>query len=150
MAPPHPSRALLLLLSAGTLHLGRGAPTGKTVEIAPGVFFPAVNLGTCCGSDPKVGIPAWFAAGGTGIDTALDYRDQPEIAAALKAAGRPRSSYFLTTKIPTHRAPGPLTAAYALKQVEEDVKELDVSNFPPVDTVPVLPREPDAALVPSR
>jgi hypothetical protein len=47
-------------------------PSGKEVEIAPGVMMPSVSLGTCCGSDPKVGIPTWFKAGGVGIDTAED------------------------------------------------------------------------------
>ena len=47
-------------------------PAGKDVEIAPGVMMPSVSLGTCCGSDPKVGIPSWLKAGGVGIDTAED------------------------------------------------------------------------------
>lgn len=57
------------------------------------------NAGTCCGSDPKVGIPTWFAAGGTGIDTALDYKDQQVIAQILATEQKPRSAYFMTTKI---------------------------------------------------
>jgi hypothetical protein len=48
------------------------AAIGKTVEIAPGVIMPSINLGTCCGSDPKVGVPSWLDAGATGIDTAFD------------------------------------------------------------------------------
>ena len=36
---------------------GGPKPTGKTVEIAPGVAMPSVSLGTCCGSDPKC-VPA--------------------------------------------------------------------------------------------
>lgn len=103
-------------------------PTGKTVEIAPAVFMPSISLGTCCGSDPKVGIPSWFAAGGTGIDTALDYKDQPVIASILQSEHKPRSSYFMTTKIPTHRVTEPLTAAYAVRQVQEDVKELGIGR----------------------
>jgi diketogulonate reductase-like aldo/keto reductase len=92
-------------------------PVGKTIQISPGVFLPSVSLGTCCGSDPKVGIPSWFSVGGTGIDTALDYKDQPEIAQVLQSEHVSRSSYFMTTKIPTHRVTEPLTAEYALKQV---------------------------------
>ena len=60
--------------------LPRDAPAGNytaTVEIAPGVFMPKLNLGTCCGSGPAVGMPAWFHAGGAGIDTAFDYLDEP-------------------------------------------------------------------------
>ena len=39
------------------------------VEIAPGVQMPALSLGTCCGSEPGVGLLPWIAAGGRGIDT---------------------------------------------------------------------------------
>eukprot|EP01051_Picozoa_sp_SAG22_P000151 SAG22_NODE_3_length_48349_cov_158.681180_12_plen_181_part_00 len=123
-----------LLAASASLALASTAtavtPTGKTVELAPGVLMPSVNLGTCCGSDPRVGIAPWFAAGGTGIDTAMDYGDQTQIAAVLKGAGKPRSSYFVTTKIPVHgKGIGPLTAAYALKAVTEDVKELGVGRL---------------------
>lgn len=62
--------------------------------------MPRLNLGTCCGSDPTTGIPAWFAAGGVGIDTAWDYEDQPTIAKMLKASGKKRSDFFITTKVP--------------------------------------------------
>ena len=31
---------------------------------------PKINLGTCCGSSPDVGLAPWLKAGGTGIDTA--------------------------------------------------------------------------------
>ena len=49
---------------------GTGAPLGKKVEIAPGVMMPSVNLGPDgpSGSVPKVAVPAWFKAGGVGID----------------------------------------------------------------------------------
>jgi hypothetical protein len=46
-----------------------GADDAPTVEIAPGVRMPKINLGTCCGSDPNVGLEPWFDAGGHGIDT---------------------------------------------------------------------------------
>jgi len=69
-----------------------------TVTIAPGVQMPRMNLGTCCGSDPAVGVKPWLAAGGVGIDTANDYHDQPKIATAV--AGLPRDRYFVTTKVP--------------------------------------------------
>ena len=32
------------------------AALGPSVEIAPGVVMPTINLGTCCGSEPKVGL----------------------------------------------------------------------------------------------
>ena len=70
-----------------------------TVTIAPGVQMPRMNLGTCCGSDPAVGVKPWLAAGGVGIDTANDYHDQPKIATAV--ADLPRDRYFVTTKVST-------------------------------------------------
>ena len=76
------------------------AAESPTVKIAPGVLMPRLNLGTCCGSLPQVGVPAWFAAGGAGIDTAFDYLDEPTIANILATSGKPRASYFLTTKVP--------------------------------------------------
>lgn len=117
------------LLVAPPQGAAAAAPTEKAVEIAPGVFFPSVNLGTCCGSDPKVGMPAWFSAGGTGIDTALDYGDQTVIGGVLKQLKKQRSSYFMTSKIPTHGATAPLSAAYALAKVQEDVKELGLDRL---------------------
>ena len=103
----------------------------SVVEISPGVDMPKISLGTCCGSNPAVGLPPWLEAGGVGIDTAFDYNDQKTIAAVLRAAatrtstttsvsngvsnGRPRESYFLTTKIP---ATGGQTAAYALHMLQ--------------------------------
>ena len=85
-------------------------PTPKSVQIAPGVQFPSINLGTCCGSDPKVGIPDWIAAGGVGIDTSNDYSSTGGIAGTL--VGAPRDSYFLTSKVHVHGATEPLSAAY--------------------------------------
>ena len=48
--------------------------TTPTVEIAPGVHMPALSLGTCCGSEPGVGLLPWLAAGGRGIDTGISLR----------------------------------------------------------------------------
>ena len=63
--------------------------------------MPTINLGTCCGSEPKVGITPWLAAGGVGIDTAYDYHDQQDIASIIHSpSAPPRSSLFITTKIP--------------------------------------------------
>ena len=41
-----------------------------------------------------------LSLGYTHIDTAIGYDNQEGIARALKASSRPRSSYFLTSKIP--------------------------------------------------
>ena len=53
---------LVLFFVANTVS---GVPSGKTVTLNNGVVMPSINLGTCCGSDPKVGLASWLAAGGT-------------------------------------------------------------------------------------
>eukprot|EP01065_Artemidia_motanka_P050881 TRINITY_DN8800_c0_g1_i1.p1 TRINITY_DN8800_c0_g1~~TRINITY_DN8800_c0_g1_i1.p1 ORF type:complete len:276 (+),score=94.95 TRINITY_DN8800_c0_g1_i1:60-887(+) len=96
----------------------------KTVEIAPGVFMPKVNLGTCCGSDPKVGVAPWLADGGVGIDTAFNYQDQPAIAAALATAGAKREDVFILSKVPaTSNCAG--GAAQSFQHVQDDLKQLN-------------------------
>lgn len=116
-----------------------------TVEIAPGVVMPRINLGTCCGSESTNSFPAWYAAGGRGVDTADDYGKevpggkQTELSAAIAKSGAARDSLFLTTKIRAgfdvaHGGPlciG-LNADYALKAIKEDLSEL---NVPYVDLV---------------
>ena len=102
-------------------------PTGKSVEIAPGVFYPSINLGTCCGSDPKVGIPAWVADGGVGIDTSNDYSSTSDIAGTL--VGTPRDHYFMTSKVHVHGVKEPLTTEYAVKQVQLAATTLGVSQL---------------------
>jgi diketogulonate reductase-like aldo/keto reductase len=110
------------------------APEPATVEIAPGVFMPKLNLGTCCGSDPAVGMPAWFQAGGAGIDTAFDYLDETVIAPLLNG----HTDSFITTKIPAGIGAffGNLTdcsmdgnlTELALAYVHENLKQLDVDH----------------------
>jgi len=121
------SRLILALILAAAA----ASPLGKTVAIAPGVFMPTINLGTCCGSDPKVGLSPWLAAGGTGIDTAFDYQDQPDIAAILKAGHVDRSKLFITTKVPAGFGnssdcdPDPqITVRY----VQENLRELNITQ----------------------
>ena len=103
----------LVLLCMVAPALGTAAPT---VEIAPGVEMPALNLGTCCGSKPSVGVLPWFAAGGVGIDTAWDYFDQGDVGKALKASGRDRNQYFVLTKVPP--------VLDATKKVRDDLRQL--------------------------
>lgn len=108
---------------------------GPTVEIATGVHMPTMNLGTCCGSEPQVGLPGWFAAGGVGVDTAWDYLDQPVIAASLKTLGVKREDVFITSKVPagigfmnnltTTCAVDPEAA---LQYVREDLLQLGVDH----------------------
>lgn len=100
--------------------------TGKTVEIAPGVLMPSINLGTCCGSDPKVGIPAWLAAGGSGIDTSNDYASTTDIAGVL--ASTPRSAFFMTSKVHVP-CPGGCSPEYALEQVQLAIRTLGVAQI---------------------
>ena len=68
--------------------------------------MPWVSLGTCCGSDPALGVTPWldaltniFGQRVAGIDTAFDYFDQDVIAAQLAATKTRREDVFLTTKI---------------------------------------------------
>jgi len=114
------------------------APPVPTVEIAQGVFMPFVNLGTCCGSEVNVGLPEWLAAGGTGIDTALDYGKavgggkQTDIRAILNASSIKRSDLFLTTKIPAGFGIGTGGclggADKSVAQVQQDLSELGVEQ----------------------
>ena len=46
-------------------------PPGFFVTLNDGKSMPALSLGTCCGSNPKVGLMPWIKAGGVGIDTAI-------------------------------------------------------------------------------
>jgi len=119
-------RSYVLLLAT----LGAGTALSTTIEIAPGVHMPRINLGTCCGSKPAVGLGPWLDNGGVGIDTAFDYSDQADIATVLKARKLPRSSFFVTTKIPAgfganktdcDAQSGP---DVAMKYVVQDLKEL--------------------------
>jgi len=92
--------------------------------------MPRINLGTCCGSQPKVGLEPWYQAGGIGVDTALDYGVQKDIAAVLKQGLVPREKIFITTKIPA--GIGIETgfciggADKAIQQVKRDISELGV------------------------
>ena len=109
-----PSRATSVVVAAAALlattaggHVSQVAAAEPAVGALPmtvtlnnGVQMPRVNLGTCCGSSPDVGLPGWIAAGGVGIDTAFDYQDQVNISRTLKQLGVSRSSLFITSKVP--------------------------------------------------
>lgn len=96
--------------------------TLPTKEIAPGVDFPIVNIGTwLAGSkteDAHEISKNWLAQGFRGIDTALIYNDQKDIAAAIEESGVPREEIFLTSKIPG--------CAAAAASVDSDLKQLNV------------------------
>ena len=67
-----------------------------TIEIAPGVQMPLLNMGFHSNHTEFISL------GGRGLDTALVYGDpaQKEVGAAVRASGLSRSELFVTTKIP--------------------------------------------------
>jgi len=89
------SVASLLLLATTAI-----AQDDTTIEIAPGVLMPYVNLGGVVSAPSNY--TEWLALGGRGIDTALTYGDvvQKKVAQALQATSVPRSEIFVTTKVP--------------------------------------------------
>ena len=114
------------------------APITPTVEIAPGVEMFRVSLGTCCGSQPKVGLAPWLSAGGRGIDTAYDYGKnvpggpQQDVAAVLAATSTARGDVFITSKIPAGLDPTGKqcragTPEMALETIKENLKELNTT-----------------------
>eukprot|EP00039_Didymoeca_costata_P019071 m.336114 g.336114 ORF g.336114 m.336114 type:complete len:306 (-) comp17762_c0_seq1:21-938(-) len=129
-----PSSVLVLMSCFAAFALSNAQaipPVAKTREIAPGVVMPSVNLGTCCGSEPKVGLKPWLDAGGRGIDTAYDYQDQTDIAAVLSTYPVKREDLFILTKVPAGfgRAPGDCSVNPNISYgyVKENLKELNTS-----------------------
>ena len=86
----------LLLASAAGVSAGPVVPR-PYVDLTPIVTMPSLNLGTCCGSKPDVGLGPWLKFGGVGIDTAFGYGTQPNISIGL--AGKARSDVFILSKI---------------------------------------------------
>jgi len=94
-------------LTAAAVAVGAVEVT-KTVKLNDGQIMPSMNLGTCCGSDPSIGLKPWLTSARVvmgsdqvGVDTAWDYKDESVIGSILKETNTPRDSIFLTTKIPT-------------------------------------------------
>lgn len=136
LAPPPPPRPHVWVPPPPSQQV-RGVPTGRSVLISRGVEMPSVSLGTCCGSDPKVGLPVWLehahaANQVAGVDTALDYGDQAVIADVLKKVSGKPDKCFITTKVPTHHGceNKGCTAAYALARVQDDRDQLKVGDRP--------------------
>ena len=128
----------LALFSATSLAAATFADESTTVDIGGGVQMPRVNLGTCCGSDPRVGLPSWIEAGGVGVDSAWDYGNQANLSFMMKASGKPRSSFFITSKVPAgdHMpgSPGIPGACAAnpnasLAYVQDTLKQLGVEQL---------------------
>lgn len=65
------SLAVVAALAFGFGQAKAALPPGFLVTLNDGKQMPALSLGTCCGSDPKVGLMPWIKAGGVGIDTAI-------------------------------------------------------------------------------
>lgn len=95
--------------------------TLPTKEIAPGVDFPIVNVGTWLAGqkteDAHTISKNWLAQGFRGIDTALIYNDQKDIATAITESGIPREEIFITSKIPG--------CAAAASSIDSDLKQLN-------------------------
>ena len=110
----------------------------KSVRLSDGNEMPSVNLGTCCGSDPKIGLVPWltqasnvYRGGKVGVDTAWDYHDQRDIAAILANATLKREQLFITTKIPTgfgNRTDCAADPAVVMRYMRENVAQLGVEK----------------------
>ena len=103
---PHPemaamrrtASALAACLASAVASVGPVVPS-PYVTLSPTVVMPSLNLGTCCGSSPDVGLAPWLAAGGVGIDTAYGYRDQDNISRGLATLKVSRPDVFILSKI---------------------------------------------------
>jgi len=97
--------------------------TLPTKEIAPGVEFPLVNIGTWLALSKKEDAYTisknWLAQGFRGIDTALIYNDQGDIAKAIQESGVAREDLFITSKIPG--------CAAAASSVDSDLQQLNTT-----------------------
>ena len=90
--------ALVACLASAVASAGPVVPS-PYVTLSPTVVMPSLNLGTCCGSSPDVGLAPWLAAGGVGIDTAYGYRDQDNISRGLATLKVSRPDVFILSKI---------------------------------------------------
>ena len=125
-----PSAACTLLTTLVAATAAQAQQPPRTKEIAPDIFQPIISLGTCCGSNPAVGLLPWLQAGGVGIDTAYDYNDQTVIAGILGTAGIERSKLFITSKVPAGFGSAKDCAAdpqVSLKTVQTNLKQLNTS-----------------------
>lgn len=112
---------VLALVAVGGTYAVINVPTK---EIAPGVKMPIVNIGTWTGGSfkPESGgaIAAnWLSQGGRGIDTALIYDDQVNIAKAIASSGVARKDIFITSKFPA--------CSMAQSGIDKDLKQLGTS-----------------------
>jgi len=120
--------ALASALFLITVSAKSGSPLSgiPTIQIAPGVEMPLQGIGTWLYNSTRAE-QAVFAAltleptPYAHIDTALIYGNQDGVGRAIKASGRDRKSFFLTTKIP-----GGLNASATQSSLNQDLDELQV------------------------
>ena len=92
--------------------------------------MPVVGQGSCCGA---YNISSWLSAGGTHIDTSVDYGSQPTIATAIQASGIPRSKLWITSKLNVESCATNMTAALAslvLAPLQVDYVDLLLIHHP--------------------
>lgn len=114
-------RSTIMSLFAAGVSAGPIVPK-PYVDLTPIVTMPALNLGTCCGSKPDVGLKSWLASGGVGIDTAAGYGTQPNISIGLEKTAR--SDVFILSKIDPNPAMCTGGAAAAIAAVKANNAEL--------------------------
>ena len=95
-----------------------------TIEIAPGVNMPMINLGHPDGNatlNETAALELWLSdlVNGSGIDTAMDYDNQDQVGEAMRASGRERDSMFLLTKIPNV-----FSREETVQRIREDIQQL--------------------------
>ncbi|KAK3247027.1 hypothetical protein CYMTET_43460 [Cymbomonas tetramitiformis] len=107
------------------------SPGGPTIQLngvaGGGAHMPMIGLGTCCRPDSKgerfvAAVKEWFGAGGVLVDTAQNYKNQPDVRKALD--GLDRSKVWLTSKV----AMGTVTPALVNDQVRDNV-DLSLSEL---------------------
>lgn len=110
----------------------------QTVTLPSGAHLPLLGYGTwqLRGEDASTGTAEALAAGYRHIDTATMYGNEKQIGEALRGAGLPRESLFLTTKLPPDRF------GSERRTLEDSLAALDVSyvdlwliHWPPADGV---------------
>jgi len=81
------------------LGVALSAAPSEWVPLNDGHKMTSINLGTCCGSDPRVGMGPWIAQGGIGVDGSIDYGNQDVIGEEIAKAKVKREQVYITSKI---------------------------------------------------
>lgn len=105
-----------------------------TITIAPTVEMPLQGLGTWLYNDSvaEKAVATALDMGYTHIDTALGYNNQIGIGKAIKASGRDRDSFFITSKIPggMNYSAASASLELSLNQLGLDYVDLMLVHFP--------------------